>query len=329
MQGEMPEQNPFIRVDELEGPGIAAGDLKKLKDAGYYTVESVAHATKKDLALIKGISDAKVDKLHEAAFKICGMGGFTSATVIHEQRQDMCSITTGAKELDGLLKGGIETGSITEIFGEFRTGKTQLCHTLCVTCQLPMEQGGAEGKAMYIDTEGTFRPERLLEIAEKYGLNGQDVLDNVSYARAYNSDHQSQLLLDAACMMADSRFGLLIVDSATGLYRTDYSGRGELSARQMHLAKFLRALSKLAATYGVACVITNQVVAQVDGGASMFGDNKKPIGGNIIAHASTTRLYLRKGRGENRVCKIYDSPCLAEGEATFSIQGSGIGDATD
>jgi len=192
-----------------------------------------------------------------------------------------------------------------------------------------MEQGGAEGKAMYIDTEGTFRPERLLEIAEKYGLNGQDVLDNVSYARAYNSDHQSTLLMDAASMMADSRFGLLIVDSATGLYRTDYSGRGELSARQMHLAKFLRALAKLASTYGVACVITNQVVAQVDGGASMFGDNKKPIGGNIIAHASTTRLYLRKGRGENRVCKVYDSPVLAEGEASFSIQGSGIGDATD
>jgi len=192
-----------------------------------------------------------------------------------------------------------------------------------------MEQGGADGKAMYIDTEGTFRPERLVEIAEKYGLNGQDVLDNVSYARAYNSDHQSQLLMEAACMMTESRFGLLVVDSATGLYRTDYSGRGELSARQMHLAKFLRALSKLAATYGVACVITNQVVAQVDGGASMFGDNKKPIGGNIIAHASTTRLYLRKGRGENRVCKIYDSPCLAEGEASFSIQGSGIGDPVD
>lgn len=183
---------------------------------------------------------------------------------------------------------------------------------------------------MYIDTEGCFRPERLSEIAEKYGLNAQDVLDNVSYARAYNSDHQSQLLIEAACMMADQRFGLLIVDSATGLYRTDYSGRGELSARQMHLAKFMRALSKLAATYGVACVITNQVVAKVDGGASMFGGNdKQPIGGNIIAHASTTRLSLRKGRGETRICKVYDSPCLAEGEATFAIQGSGIGDATE
>jgi len=249
-----------------------------------------------------------------------------TATEVHQSRQDICYLTTGSKELDGLLGGGMETGSITELFGEFRTGKTQLCHTLCVTSQLPLEQGGCEGKAMYIDTEGTFRPQRLIEIAEKYGLDGQDVLDNVSYARAYNSEHQLQLLLQASCMMSEGRYGLLIIDSATGLYRTDYSGRGELSARQMHLAKFLRALSKLANQYGIACVITNQVVAQVDGGPMA---SSKPIGGNIIAHASTTRLMLRKGRGENRICKIFDSPCLAEGEATFSIQGSGIGDATD
>jgi DNA repair protein RAD51 len=130
-------------------------------------------------------------------------------------------------------------------------------------------------------------------------------------------------------MMAEQRFGLIVVDSATGLYRTDYSGRGELSARQMHMAKFMRALTKLGSTYGVACVITNQVVAKVDGGAAMFGNDKQPIGGNIIAHMSTTRLSLRKGRGENRICKVYDSPCLPEGEATFSIQGCGISDAQD
>ena len=174
--------------------------------------------------------------------------------MVQQSRQDTIMISTGASKLDELLGGGFESGSLTEIYGEFRTGKTQLCHTLAVTCQLPLAQGGAEGKAMYIDTEGTFRPERLIEIAEKYGLDGQDVLDNVSYARAYNSDHQSQLLVEAACMMAETRYGLIIVDSATGLYRTDYSGRGELSARQIHLAKFLRALSKLANQYGIACV---------------------------------------------------------------------------
>ena len=213
----------------------------------------MAQATKKELTEVKGISEQKVAKLQEAAFKMTQMG-FTTATEVHQSRQDICYLTTGSKELDGLLGGGMETGSITELFGEFRTGKTQLCHTLCVTSQLPLEQGGCEGKAMYIDTEGTFRPQRLIEIAEKYGLDGQDVLDNVSYARAFNSEHQLQLLLQASCMMSEGRYGLLVIDSATGLYRTDYSGRGELSARQMHLAKFLRALSKLANQYGIACV---------------------------------------------------------------------------
>lgn len=111
------------------------------------------------------------------------------------------------------------------------------------------------------------------------------------------------------------------------LYRTDYSGRGELAARQMHLARFLRMLQRLADEYGVAVLISNQVVAQVDASGPMFqADPKKPIGGNIIAHASTTRLYLRKGRGDTRICKIYDSPSLPESEATFSINADGIGD---
>jgi len=255
--------------------------------------------------------------------------GFTTATEMHRNRQDVIHVTTGSKEVDKLLEGGYETGSITEMFGEFRTGKTQLCHQLCVTCQLPLDQGGAEGKALYIDTEGNFRPERLLAIAERYGLNGNDVLDNIAYARAYNSDHQTQLLIQASAMMSESRFALLVIDSATALYRTDYSGRGELAARQMHLARFLRTLQRLADEFGVAVVITNQVVAQVDGGAMFQADPKKPIGGNIMAHASTTRLYLRKGRGESRIMKIYDSPCLPEAEAMFSITKDGISDSTE
>ena len=137
------------------------------------------------------------------------------------------------------------------------------------------------------------RPVRLLAVAERYGLNGEEVLDNVAYARAYNADHQLQLLLQASAMMAESRFSLLIVDSLTSLYRTDFSGRGELSARQTHLAKFLRVLMRLADEFGVAVVITNQVVAQVDGASAFTADAKKPIGGNIVAHASTTR-YVAK-----------------------------------
>jgi len=318
-----------LPISKLEGNGISAGDINKLKEAGLFTVEGVAYATRKSLTAIKGFSEAKAEKLHEAAIKFVPMG-FSSATEKYQSRQDIIMLTSGSKELDKLLEGGIETGSITELFGEFRTGKTQLCHQLCVTCQLPIDQGGGEGKALYIDTEGTFRPERLVPIAERYGLRPTDVLDNVAYARAYNSDHQSELLLQASAMMSESRFALLVVDSATALYRTDYSGRGELAARQMHMARFLRTLSRLAEEFGVAVVITNQVVAQVDGAAAMFSaDPKKPIGGNIMAHASTTRLYLRKGKGEQRVCKIYDSPCLPEAEAAFEIHTEGIADAKE
>eukprot|EP00960_Hanusia_phi_P042899 755763-Hanusia_phi.AAC.1 len=287
--------------------------------------------------------------MKDAAAKLVPMG-FTTAAEYHKQRQEIIQIHTGSKELDKLLGGGFETGSITEMFGEFRTGKTQLCHQLCVTCQLPLESGGAEGKALYIDTEGTFRPDRLMAIAERYGLNGNDVLDNVAYARAYNSEHQTQLLMQAAAMMAESRYALVIVDSATALYRTDYVGRGELAARQQHLALFLRALQRIADEFALSsssslALTRPKVVAQVDG-MSFNPDPKKPIGGNIIAHASTTRLCeyqgecscfatdrllidLKKGKGEARVCKIYDSPNLPESEAQYAIREDGIGDVKE
>ncbi|XP_055544017.1 DNA repair protein RAD51 homolog A [Wyeomyia smithii] len=317
-----------ILIGKLEVNGITAQDIKKLAEAGFHTVEAVAFAPKKQLLAIKGISEAKADKILMEATKLVPMG-FTTATDFHQKRSEIIQLTTGSKELDKLLGGGIETGSITELFGEFRTGKTQLCHTLAVTCQLPVSQNGGEGKCLYIDTEGTFRPERLLAVAERYKLVGADVLDNVAYARAYNSDHQMQLLVQASAMMAESRYALLIVDSATALFRTDYSGRGELNARQVSLGKFLRMLLRLADEFGVAVIITNQVVAQVDASAMFNPDPKKPIGGHIIAHASTTRLYLRKGRGDTRVCKIYDSPCLPESEAMYAINADGIGDVKE
>ncbi|KIR42478.1 DNA repair protein RAD51 [Cryptococcus deuterogattii 99/473] len=343
-QGEEAEEEDFeslapLLVAKLQEVGISAQDTKKLSDAGFHTVEAVAFTPKKTLCTIKGISEQKADKILAEACKMVPMG-FTTATEIHSRRSELVHITTGSTGLDTILGGGIETGAITELYGklfalkmlffrvesEFRTGKSQLCHTLAVTCQLPVSMGGGEGKCLYIDTEGTFRPVRMLAVAERYGLDGEEVLDNIAYARAYNADHQLQLLVQASAMMAESRFSLLIVDSCTSLYRTDFSGRGELSARQMHLAKFLRTLMRLADEFGVAVVVTNQVVAQVDGGQFAVADAKKPIGGNIMAHASTTRLNLRKGRGTSRVCKIVDSPCLPEAEAIFAINPNGIGD---
>ncbi|KAI0879307.1 DNA repair protein rhp51 [Hypoxylon argillaceum] len=315
-------------ISALEGlAGLTKRDCQLLMDGGYQTVESVAYAPKRMLEQVKGISEQKAVKILAEASKIVPLG-FTTATEMHLRRSELISITTGSKNLDTLLAGGIETGSVTELFGEFRTGKSQICHTLAVTCQLPFDMGGGEGKCLYIDTEATFRPVRLLAVANRYGLNGEEVLDNVAYARAYNSDHQLQLLTQAATMMCETRFSLLIVDSATSLYRTDFLGRGELSSRQTHLAKFLRSLQRLADEFGIAVVITNQVVAQVDGGpSSMFNpDPKKPIGGNIMAHASTTRISLKKGRGETRIAKIYDSPCLPESDCLFAINEDGIGD---
>ncbi|CAI5701076.1 hypothetical protein KXD40_008592 [Peronospora effusa] len=335
MNGQYQEEEQEMAVEhhEMQGPrlvnileqaGINTTDVNKLKEAGMHTVDAVAMATKKQLVGIKGISEVKAEKMLKAARELVNMG-FTTATDVMESRKDLITLSTGSNAVDELLKGGIETGSITELFGEFRTGKTQLCHQLCVTCQLPVDRGGGEGKALYIDTEGTFRPQRLQAIAERYGLDGDSVLDNVAFARAYNSEHQMQLLIQASAMMAESRFALVIVDSATALFRTDYSGRGELAARQQELAKFLRALTKMADEFGVAVVITNQMTANPDSG--MFAkDPLQPIGGNIMAHASCTRLRLKKGRGENRVMKVVDSPILPESDAIYSITEQGIQD---
>ncbi len=323
----MEEQQGYgpLPVEALESSGIASGDCAKLRQANFFTVEAVAFATKKRLSEVKGVSEQKAAKIQEAAAKMVPMG-FTTASETLKVRQDIIYLSTGSGDLDQMLNGGFETGSITELFGEFRTGKSALCHTLAVTCQLPVNQGGGEGKAIYLDTEGCFRPEKLQAVAERFGLNPEDVLDNVAVARCHNSEHQMQLLVQASAMMAESRHALLIVDSATALFRTDFSGRGELAERQQLLAQFMRQLQRLANEYGVAVVITNQVVSSPD--AAMFsGDGVKPIGGNIIAHASTTRIKLRKGRGEERIARVVDSPLIPEIDATFALSHHGVCDA--
>lgn len=319
----------YHKVEELESHGVAKVDITKLKNGGYHTIEAIAHSTLRKLQEVKGISEQKAQKLKEIIkTNQLVSSGFTSASTRLEISKDLIMISTGSKDLDSLLGGGIETGSLTEIFGEFRTGKTQICHTLCVICQLPLDQGGAEGRAIYVDTEGTFRPQKLVAIAERFQLNPDDVLDNVICARAHNSEQQMELLADAAALMCENRFSLMVVDSATALFRTDYQGRGELSERQIMLGQFLRQLTRLAEEFGIAVVLTNQVVANPDGMA-FSKDTNKPIGGNIIAHASTTRLKFKKGRGENRVCQVYDSPTLPESECSFSLGAAGIEDAKD
>lgn len=318
-----------LGIEALEEKGISKSDISKLIEAGIVTIQGLAYIPHKNLLSIKGLSEQKVIKLIKLVSEFLPMG-FAPATTFKQRREKINYITTGSTEFDRLLGGGIEPGSITEIFGEFRTGKSQLCYTLAVTCQLDNESGGGNGKCLYIDTENTFRPERCVNVANRFGLDSEKVLENISVAKAFNCDHQTNLLIQAAALLKDNKYSLLIVDSAMALYRTDFNGRGELGARQIHLAVFLRTLARLADEFNIAVVITNQVVATVDGAAAMFAaDPKKPIGGHIMAHSSTTRLYLRKGRGDTRVCKIYDSPCLPESECVFSITDSGIADAEE
>ncbi|OXA48547.1 DNA repair protein RAD51 homolog A isoform X4 [Folsomia candida] len=320
-----PQLLPILRHNN----GITSRDIKNLKAAGFRTVESVAYSAKNTLLSVPGVTLAKAEKFLREAAKLVPMGICTADEVL-SKRGELIRLTTGSKKLDKLLDGGVETGFVTELFGEFSTGKSQICHMLAVTCQLPLDVGGGDGKCLYIDTDGSFRPERVVAISDRYGLRSSEVLTNVAYARAYNTDHQMKLLTMAEDLFSKSRFCLLIVDSATSLYRTDYSGRDEVSARQQHLAQFLRKLNFLCDVFGVAVVITNQVIGdQCDAGGGLQGEPMKPIGGHIVGHAVTTRLFLRKGKGVNRLCKIYGSPCLPQAECTFSINSDGIGDAKE
>ncbi|KAK9316097.1 Rad51-domain-containing protein [Lipomyces starkeyi] len=316
----------ILDVDELQNLGINAADIQKLRAAGIYAISTVLSTTRRNLLKVKGLSEVKVDKIKEAAGKLINVG-FISATEQAHNRRRVIAISTGSKQLDSVLGGGIKTMSITEVFGEYRCGKTQLAHTLCVTTQLPKDMGGAEGKVTYIDTEGTFRPERLRDIAERFGVDADQVCDNISYARALNSEHQMELIEKLGSTFADGSYRLLIVDSIMAQFRVDYCGRGELNERQQKLNQMLGRLNRLAEEYNVAVFMTNQV--QSDPGASALfaaADGRKPVGGHVLAHASATRVLLRKGRGEERVAKLQDSPDMPEREATYCIGEGGIQD---
>lgn len=247
---------------------------------------------------------------------------------VKERRKQIVKITTGSLALDKILGGGVETASITELFGEFRTGKTQLSHTLSVTCQLAFEAHGGQGKVIYLDTEGNFRPERIEAIAERFGLDPEQTLDNIIICRVFSHEEQMEIMKPIAALLADlaqGPFRLLIVDSIIALFRVEFSGRGELSERQQKLGQHLSALVRIAEEFNIAVVVVNQCMAD-PGALSMFGPVIKPVGGHVLAHASTTRVMLKKGKGEQRIAKIFDSPLMPEEEATFQIVNGGIED---
>ncbi|KAK9833274.1 hypothetical protein WJX81_001649 [Elliptochloris bilobata] len=323
-------EDDFESIEKLQQLGINLGDIKKAKDAGFHTSNGLIMYTKKQLQEIKGLSEAKVEKLLEAAKKMCPSYGFRSANECAAQRRkEVVRISLGAKALNELLGGGLESRCITEVFGEYRTGKTQLCHTLCITTQMPIDAGGGEGKVAYIDTENTFRPDRLDAIAKRFGLDSEAVRDNVMHARAYTFEQQMELLYPLAALMAEEPFKLIIMDSISANMRVDYTGRGELSERQQKLGQLMSRLKKLAEEFNVAVLITNQVMSDPSGSAMFIADPKKPVGGHVMAHASTVRLSLRKGKAEQRLMKVVDAPNLPEAEASFTLTTAGVEDYKD
>jgi len=318
---EEKEEKEF-KISDL--PGIGPGTVQKLEDAGIYDLMGVAVLSPSDLSEMAGIGEAVARKAIQAARKMMSLG-FQTGEEFSEKRKEIIFITTGSKNLDNLLGGkGVETKAITEAYGAFGSGKSQLGFTLAVRTQLPLDLGGANGKAVFVDTEGTFRPERIRQIATGMGLNPENVLKNIFVARAFNSDHQILLLDKVTEMIKNGEpIKLIVIDSLTAHFRAEFSGRGQLADRQQKLNKYLHNLMRLAEQHNVAVYVTNQVMSNP---GMLFGDPTTAIGGNIVGHASTYRIYLRKGKKGSRVAKLIDAPNLPENETIFFLSSKGVCD---
>ena len=304
-------------------PGIGKSIAEKLRDSGYSTVEAIAAASIGELKDV-GLGETSAIKIVNAAKEAVGGMGFESGLDILKKRELVGKLSTNSKELDALLGGGIETQAITELFGKFGSGKTQLGHQLSVNVQLPKKEGGLDGTAIFIDTENTFRPERIQQMASALGLDPNETLKNIHVARAYNSDHQMLLAEKAAELANEYGTRLVVIDSLTAHFRAEYVGRGTLAERQQKLNRLLHILQRrLSDPYNIAVVVTNQVMARPD---IVFGDPTTPIGGHIVGHTATYRIYLRKGKGDKRIARLIDSPSLPEGECVFEVTTDGIKD---
>ncbi|RLF12251.1 MAG: DNA repair and recombination protein RadA [Thermoprotei archaeon] len=307
-------------ITELPEVGPAIAD--KLSSAGFGTIEALAVALPQEVSSVTGLSLAASQRIISAAREALDLG-FKTADELYERRLKVARITTGSKNLDKLLGGGVETQIITEFYGEYGSGKTQLCHQLCVNVQLPRDMGGLEGSAVYVDCEGTFRPERIVAMSRARGLDPSKTLKNIIVARAYNSDHQMLIVEQVKDFIQERNVKLLIVDSVTGFFRAEYPGRETLVLRQQKLNKHLHTLARIADTFEVAVVVTNQVMARPD---AVFGDPTIAVGGHVLFHVPGARVFLRKLRGGRRVARLVDSPYLPESEAVFEVTEDGIRD---
>ena len=335
-------------LEELPGVGPATAD--KLKDAGFDSYQGLAVASPGELSNTADVGESSAADIINAAREEADVGGFESGSDVLQRREKIGKLSWGVEEVDELLGGGTETQSITEVYGEFGSGKSQITHELCVTVQLPEEHGGLEGSAIFVDSEDTFRPERIddmvrglddeiiaatMEQREIEGEPGEDdameelvedFLDKIHVAKAFNSNHQillAEKAKDLAAEHEDSEWPvrLLNVDSLTAHFRAEYVGRGELADRQQKLNKHLHDLMRIGDLYNTAVVVTNQVQSNPD---AFFGDPTKPIGGNILGHTSTFRIYLRKSKGNKRIVRLVDAPNLADGEAVMRVENEGL-----
>jgi len=306
-------------------PGIGPATAQKLNELGFHTVESLAMAAARELESA-GIGEKKALAIIGVARSSISVS-FIRADELLRMHKNILRLTTGSKALDELIGGGLETQTITEFYGQFGSGKSQVCLQLCVNVQLPPEQGGLNGAVLYVDTENTFRTERIVQMARHLGLDPEEVAKNIIYAEAYTSDHQMFLLDNADKIIKDNNVKLIIVDSLTSHFRSEYLGREMLARRQQRLNKHMHKLIRLARAFNTVAVVTNQVMAKPD---VFFGNAVHPIGGHIVGHTSSSRIYLRKAsRGPVRIARLVACPYLPEGEEIFKITENGIEDVSE
>ncbi|QAU13171.1 DNA repair and recombination protein RadA [Halorubrum sp. BOL3-1] len=337
--------------DELEDlPGVGPATSDKLVDNGFESYQSIAVASPGEMSNTADIGESSASDIINAAREAADVGGFETGAAVLERRQEIGKLSWQIDEVDDLLGGGMETQSITEVYGEFGAGKSQVTHQMAVNVQLSEENGGLEGGCIFVDSEDTFRPERIddmvrglddeiladeMERREVEGTPSDEealedlvdaFLDQIHVAKAFNSNHQI-LLAEKAKELAGEHeetewpIRIVCIDSLTAHFRAEYVGRGELAERQQKLNKHLHDLMRLGDLYNTAILVTNQVASNPD---SYFGDPTQAIGGNILGHASTFRIYLRKSKADKRIVRLVDAPNLADGEGVMRVQNEGL-----
>ncbi|MGA8911244.1 MAG: DNA repair and recombination protein RadA [Nitrososphaeraceae archaeon] len=319
--------SPIIELEIQDIEGIGPTTARKLKEAGIVSVMDLAVTSADELAVEINASKESAAAFIIAAQKLLRDSNvlekeFITADVALEKRRSMLRCSTGSGALDDLLLGGIETQAVTEFYGEFGSGKSQICHTVCATARQPVESGGLDANTIYIDTEGTFRPERVQEIARSRGYDSTQILKSIAVCKVYNSSHLELIIKNLGKYVDDFKAKLVVIDSVISLHRAEFAGRGTLADRQQRLNSMLHKIIRLAEIYNIAVVITNQVQSSPD---TFFGDPTKAAGGNVLGHASTYRIYLRKS-GENRIAKMIDSPYHPYSDVRFTVNERGSDD---